>query len=119
MVLSGPRPTYRSSKERKIGLLLSGGFDSCIILSILCKHLIELNIISSLQVFTIGNENSSDVIYAKKHVEFLETKFLIDIHHHILDFYWGWKIILRSMEWSSRICVSFGTLVCIGLIELL
>jgi len=71
--------------ERKIGLLLSGGFDSCIILSILCKHLIELNTISSLHVFTIGNENSSDVIYAKKHVEFLETKFLIDIHHHIIN----------------------------------
>ena len=71
--------------ERKIGLLLSGGFDSCIILSILCKHLIESNGIRSLHVFTIGNKNGSDVIYAKKHVEFLENTFSIDIHHHIID----------------------------------
>ena len=73
--------------ERKIGLLLSGGFDSCIILSILCKHLIDLNTIESLHVFTIGNNNGSDVIYAKKHVEFLENTFSIDIHHHIIDMY--------------------------------
>jgi asparagine synthase (glutamine-hydrolysing) len=71
--------------ERKIGLLLSGGFDSCIILSILCKHLIESKGIRSLHVFTIGNKNGSDVIYAKKHVEFLENTFSIDIHHHIID----------------------------------
>jgi asparagine synthase (glutamine-hydrolysing) len=71
--------------ERNIGLLLSGGFDSCIILSILCKYLINLNEIKSLHVFTIGNDNSSDVIFAKKHVEFLENRFSIDIHHHIIN----------------------------------
>lgn len=73
------------STERNIGILLSGGFDSSIILSILCKHLIESNEIQSLHVFTIGSNNSSDTIYAKKHVEFLENNFSIDIHHHIID----------------------------------
>lgn len=70
-----------NSTERKIGVLLSGGFDSSIILSILIKY---INI-ESLHVFTIGNIESSDVIFAKKHVEFLETTFSIDIHHHIID----------------------------------
>lgn len=74
--------------EQKIGILLSGGFDSSIILSILLKNLVDSNydfINNPLHVFTIGNEMNSDVIYAKKHVESLEKYYSIDIHHHIID----------------------------------
>lgn len=95
--------------ERNIGILLSGGFDSCIILSILCKHLIELNEIKSLHVFTIGNNNCSDVIYAKKHVEFLENNFSIDIHHHIIDID-NLEIIIPEINDTIKVLETFDKL---------
>lgn len=72
--------------EKSIGLLLSGGFDSCIMLSILIKHLVnKYNYSFPLHVFTIGDVTNSDVIDAKKHVEHLEMEYGIDIHHHIVQ----------------------------------
>lgn len=72
--------------EQKIGLLLSGGFDSCIMLSILVKYLVsEYNYNVPLHVFTIGDITNSDVIDAQKHVEYLERVYNIDIHHHIVE----------------------------------
>lgn len=74
--------------EQKIGILLSGGFDSCIILSILIKNLVDSKhdfVTNPLHVFTIGNETNSDIIYAKRHVETLEKYYSIDIHHHIIN----------------------------------
>lgn len=72
--------------EQNVGLLLSGGFDSCIMLSILVNYLVsEYNYNKPLKVFTIGDPDNSDVINASFHVEYLEEHYGIDIHHHIVQ----------------------------------
>jgi asparagine synthase (glutamine-hydrolysing) len=71
--------------DQKVGLLLSGGFDSCIILSILIKYLVEkYNYKDPLHVFTIGDDDNTDVINARFHVWSLESHYNIDIHHHVV-----------------------------------
>lgn len=71
--------------DQKVGLLLSGGFDSCIILSILVNYLVQkYNYTTPLHVFTIGDEDNTDVINARYHVESLEMHYGIDIHHHVI-----------------------------------
>ena len=71
--------------DRNVGVLLSGGFDSSIILSILIKYKFTTGNINPLHVFTIGDDDNSDVILAKKQVESLEQHYNIDIHHHIVN----------------------------------
>lgn len=71
--------------DKKVGLLLSGGFDSCIILSILIKYLVEYGYFNPLSVFTIGDLDNDDVINAKNHVLYLEKTYNITIHHHIVS----------------------------------
>lgn len=71
-----------------IGILLSGGFDSSIILSILIYHLYCKNHNfkeNPIHAFTIGNTDSEDVKSAIKCIEFLEKQYEIDIIHHIID----------------------------------
>lgn len=75
--------------DKKVGLLLSGGFDSCIILSILIKYLVEDRqqggYDNPLSVFTIGDLDNDDVINAKNHVLYLEKTYNIIIYHHIVS----------------------------------
>lgn len=71
--------------ERNVGILLSGGFDSSIILSIIMKYYKEHGLTGDIHVFTIGDETNSDIVYAKKHVESLEAHYSIDIHHHVIN----------------------------------
>lgn len=66
-----------------VGVLLSGGFDSSIILSILAHFLHKPT--DQLHAFTIGNLDNPDVIHAKKCVTYLEKKLNIDIQHHIVS----------------------------------
>lgn len=70
--------------EMGVGILLSGGFDSCIILSILVKYLYTKYNRVDLHVFTIGDTDNSDVQNATYHVEFLEKSYGIDIQHHVI-----------------------------------
>jgi asparagine synthase (glutamine-hydrolysing) len=71
---------------QNVGLLLSGGFDSCIMLSVLIDYLVKkYDYNKPLEVFTIGDSDNSDVINASFHVEFLENHYGIDIHHHIVQ----------------------------------
>ena len=77
-----------SLSEQPVGVLLSGGFDSCIILSILVKYLLTQRYDFDkipFHVFTIGSENSEDVISAKNHISYLEQEFSIDIHYHVIN----------------------------------
>lgn len=80
--------TKRLHETRSLGILLSGGFDSCIILSIVVKHLLSQEhdfTKDPLHVFTIGHPDSTDVINAIQHVDTLEKTYNIDIHHHVIS----------------------------------
>jgi asparagine synthase (glutamine-hydrolysing) len=74
--------------DKKVGVLLSGGFDSCIIVTILIRYLVSTfptKDTFTLSVFTIGDFDNDDVINAKNHVLYLEKCFNIKIHHHIIS----------------------------------
>jgi asparagine synthase (glutamine-hydrolysing) len=76
------------SSEQKVGVLLSGGFDSCIILTILVKHLVSNGHDFKqfpLNVFSFGAFDNSDIRLAQEHVLNLEDHYKIDIHHHIIS----------------------------------
>ena len=80
-----------NNSHQPVGILLSGGFDSCLITSLLVKYLVSINHDFTqypVHAFTIGDALGSDDIdceYAKIFVEFLENKYSIDIHHHIVN----------------------------------
>lgn len=88
--------------DANIGILLSGGFDSSIITSIIAKYLNENDISKPLELFTIGDIDRSqetpqveeqlkdpsiklDVDYAKEFVKFLRQLYPnLIIKHHII-----------------------------------
>lgn len=80
-----------NSSDTSVGILLSGGFDSCLITSLLVKHLVSINhdfIAIPLHVFTVGDSLGTedlDCEYATKFVNYIESKYNIDIHHHIIN----------------------------------
>lgn len=51
---------------RRIGCLLSGGLDSSLIASLVCKLSKEWNLDYKIQTFAIGMPGSPDLIAAKK-----------------------------------------------------
>lgn len=55
--------------DRPIGCLLSGGLDSSLIVSILARNLGGKNV----RTYSIGMEESTDLVFARKVAEFLET----------------------------------------------
>ena len=70
--------TKRLEADRQIGFLLSGGLDSSLVVAIATRILGPENIIT----FSIGLENSPDVIAARKVVKFLG----IEKNHHVVPF---------------------------------
>ncbi len=74
--------------QASVGILLSGGFDSSIILGILINYLVGVSydfVANPIHVFTVGDcQSNEDVANAKAVVEFLEGLHNIDIHHHII-----------------------------------
>lgn len=76
-----------TTTDRSMGVLLSGGFDSCLILSHVVKLLHEYNSNNekvSLAVYTFGNVGASDVASAKECVQYLVSKYGINIEHHVI-----------------------------------
>jgi asparagine synthase (glutamine-hydrolysing) len=66
----------------EVGVLLSGGFDSSIILSIVAR---TLNPKKELHVFTVGDKDSEETERANECVVYLERECGIVIHHHIVS----------------------------------
>jgi asparagine synthase (glutamine-hydrolysing) len=74
-----------------IGILLSGGFDSCLLVSIVLKNIIDNTTdykdylkTNPFHVFTMGDTKSADIKSAQEFVKYLEETYDIDIHHHIV-----------------------------------
>jgi asparagine synthase (glutamine-hydrolysing) len=77
-----------TSSNIPVGVLLSGGFDSSIILSIVIKYLLENGHDfekNPVHAFTMGDEQSLDVKAASRCVSYFEQRYAIDIHHHIVS----------------------------------
>lgn len=81
------------------GVLLSGGFDSCIILSILMKELVRRGHDfgrGPLNIFTVDvtgkSENAENAENARECVEYLEKMYNVDLNHHVV------KIDLTAMK---------------------
>lgn len=68
--------------EKTVGVLLSGGFDSSLILSILAKY-VDQNV--ALHAFTIGDANSNDVMHARHVVNSIREMTGANIFHHIVS----------------------------------
>lgn len=84
----------RIKNVKKLGVLLSGGLDSGILLSIISEQKKEMGI-EEIHTFTLGYSLASDnVKESEKIVDFLEKKHEIDICHH--------NVLLSEMD----ICVN-------------
>lgn len=75
----------RIKNVKKIGILLSGGLDSSIIISKIASFISNENG-SELHAFTLGKHYDDDNIQnSKQIIEILENKYNIDIQHHVLS----------------------------------
>lgn len=63
----------RLDSERKIAFLLSGGLDSSLVVGI-AKHILG---VENVATFSIGFENSPDVLHAQKVAEYLGTEHTV------------------------------------------
>lgn len=73
--------------NKPVGLLVSGGFDSSIILSILIKYLKSINhnfVDYPIHTFTLS-DNNSELQSTLKNIEYLEKKHDINIKQHIIS----------------------------------
>lgn len=70
----------RLCSDRPIGCLLSGGLDSSLIASILSREMKSSGV--RLKTFSVGFPDSTDVVYARKVAQYLDT----DHHEHIIDY---------------------------------
>jgi asparagine synthase (glutamine-hydrolysing) len=70
-----------------VGVLLSGGFDSSLVMSLLIEYLVINNHDFErcpVYAFTMGDIGNKDVECAQACVDYLEKKYNIDIRHHIV-----------------------------------
>jgi asparagine synthase (glutamine-hydrolysing) len=69
-------------------ILLSGGFDSSLVLSIIVKYLYDndnLELLDNVHIFTVGDcDECDDVVYAQELIAHLDDKYNISLQHHIV-----------------------------------
>lgn len=81
---------YKTS-DKNVGILLSGGFDSVLLTSLVIENLYQNNYDftnNPFHVFTLGDGlggEDLDCNHAKAFIEYIEQKYSIDIHHHIIN----------------------------------
>lgn len=69
----------------KFGILLSGGFNSSLITSIIVKHFRDTNRnTADIKLFTIGSCDNPDVKNATELISYLENKYNIILEHHTI-----------------------------------
>lgn len=79
------------NSNKPIGILLSGGLNSTIIVALLVKYLVSINndfVVNPLHIFTVGDtlgDDNLDSVYAEKFISFLESKYNIILDHHIIN----------------------------------
>lgn len=81
---------FNINQDFETGILLSGGFDSCIIANILLQY-ISVNSINfdftKLHFFTLGDTlttDDTDPVFAKNFISFLENKYNVVLNHHVV-----------------------------------
>lgn len=89
--------------DQPVGILLSGGFNSSLITSILVKYLVENNLssaLANLTLFTIAendnNKANCDGNSAVCFIKFLENKYNITLKHHTI--YLNFEQVQNSIE---------------------
>lgn len=74
-----------SMSDRPVGVLLSGGFDSCVIASVIVQHLSRENAFDKVTFFTVAdNDTSPDVVTARELVQFLEKTHACKLNHTVV-----------------------------------
>jgi asparagine synthase (glutamine-hydrolysing) len=79
-----------NNSDKQIGVLLSGGFDSCLITALLIRYLLSIQhdfILNPIHIFTVGDSLSqdNDCKHASEFVQYLEQIHNITLHHHIIN----------------------------------
>lgn len=79
------------NSDREVCCLLSGGLDSSLVCALANQY------VSNLKTFSIGLENSIDIIYARKVADFLKTD-----HHEIIltenEFFYSIPEVIMNIE---------------------
>ena len=86
----------RLCSDRPIGCLLSGGLDSSLVASILSKELATTGV--KLKTFSVGFPDSTDLVYAKKVAEYLQTD-----HHELIIQY------KDALEYIPKVIKTLGS----------
>lgn len=66
-------------KNKKIGVMLSGGMDSAVMLFLILKEITDKKINSTLTVYNVPNINDNAIVHSKNVVDYLEKYFNITI----------------------------------------
>jgi asparagine synthase (glutamine-hydrolysing) len=74
-----------TTSDANVGVLLSGGFDGSIILSLLMEFISKNSFSRELNVFTLAEKDSQDAIEAQKCVCYLEDIYGIRVKHHVVS----------------------------------
>lgn len=70
--------------NKHLGILVSGGLDSALLLFLVIKKIIDNNILCTYTAYTVPNVKDNAEIYSKQVVKYLENYFQIKINHKII-----------------------------------
>jgi asparagine synthase (glutamine-hydrolysing) len=72
--------------DTEFGVLLSGGFNSSLVIAIIIKHFIEINRnTDDIKLFSVGESENTDIKNAIEMTSYLENKYNIVLEHHVIN----------------------------------